>query len=75
MESLKDNIIYNIFEFLETKDLSFANKSKELINELAAKYHISLKKGGKSDLKTIFKRFILNKEGYSKILPLLYNSI
>jgi len=75
MESLKDNIIYNIFEFLETKDLSYANKAKEYLNELAVKYHISLKKSAKSDLKLIFKRFILNKEGYSKILPILYNSL
>lgn len=76
MESLKDNIIYNIFEFLETKDLSYALKAKEYLNELAGKYHISLKKSTqKQDLKLIFKRFILNKEGYSKILPILYNSL
>jgi len=76
MESLKDNIIYNIFEFLETKDLSFANIAKDLVNELAAKYHVSLKKSvQKQDLKLIFKKFILNKEGYTKILPILYNSI
>lgn len=75
MESLKDNIIYNIFEFLETKDLSYALKAKEYLNELAGKYHIPLKKGTKSDLKIIFKKFILNKDGYSKILPILYNSI
>ncbi len=75
MESLKDSIIYNIFEFLETGNLLFANKSKELIHELAAKYHIKLIGKQKADLKTIFKQFILNKDGYSKILGTLYNSI
>ena len=75
MESLKDNIIYNIFVFLETGDLQYANIAKEGIKELATKYHVQLKKGQKTDLKVIFKKFILNKEGYSQILPILYNSI
>ncbi|MFA6185485.1 MAG: hypothetical protein WC720_05075 [Candidatus Shapirobacteria bacterium] len=76
MESLKDNIIFNIFEYLETGDLMFANKAKEYLNELAGKYHISLRKSNqKADLKVMFKKFILNKEGYSQILPMLYNSI
>jgi hypothetical protein len=76
MESLKDNIIYNIFEFLETGDLMYANHAKEYLNELAGKYHISLRKSTqKSDLKVMFKKFILNKEGFAKILPMLYNSI
>lgn len=75
MESLKDNIIYNIYEYLESGDLMYANKAKEFINELAGKYHISLRKGQKADLKVMFKKFILNKEGFTKILPMLYNSI
>lgn len=75
MESLKDNIIYNIFEYLETGNLMYANKAKEYLNELAGKYHISLKKCPKADLKLMFKKFILNREGYTKILPILYNSI
>jgi hypothetical protein len=75
MENLKDNIIYNIFEYFETGELSYANIAKEGIKELATKYHIQLKKGQKANLKVMFKNFILNKEGYTQILPMLYNSI
>jgi hypothetical protein len=76
MQNLKDLIIYNIFEFLETKDNSFAEKAKEYILELGKKYHIPIKKIiRKSDLKAIFKRFILNNEGYSVVLPILFNSL
>jgi hypothetical protein len=75
MESIKDNIIYNIFEFLETGDLKYANNAKELINELATKYHIQLKKTQKANLKIIFKKFIINKDGYKDILPTFFNSI
>ncbi len=71
---MKDEIIYNIFEFLETKDQSFKNKALELLNEMAKHYHVPIKKQPKKELKTCFKAFILNGKGYAETINNLYNS-
>jgi hypothetical protein len=75
MESLKDQIIYNVFEYLETKDLSFSLKAQENLQLLAKYYHITIKKQAKKDLKVCFKAFILNGKGYIETLTSLYNAL
>jgi len=75
MDYTKENIIYNVFEFIETKDTKFSLCAQEHLQILAKKFHITIKKGQKKDLKKAFKDFILNNKGYNETLQILYNAL
>ena len=75
MDILKNKILLNSFEYLETGDLSFALSAKEQLSELAKIYHISIKKSQRTDLKNAFKVFILNERGFIETIQLLYNAL
>ena len=72
---MKDEIIYNIFEYLETKESSFKNKALELLTNFAKYYHVPIKKQPEKDLKSCFKAFILNGKGYNVTINNLYNAL
>lgn len=73
---MKDKIIYHVFEFLETGDLTHSEIAKEHLKNLAKKYHVRLKyKKTLYNTKEAFKEFILNGEGYNITIPKLYNSL
>lgn len=75
MNSLKDKIILNVFEYIETGDISHSIKAQEHLRELAKHYHISIKKQAKKDIKICFKAFISNGRGYVETIPNLLNSL
>lgn len=61
---MKDKIIFNVFMFLDTKDLIYKQAAIDLLTEFAKTYHIPIKKVAKIPLKTAFTEFILNENGY-----------
>jgi len=75
MTNLKDQIIYNTIEYLDTHDLGYSNKAKMHLQDLAKEFHITLKKQSKIDTKVALKKFILNGDGYNETIPKLFNSL
>lgn len=76
----KDQLILNVFQFLDTGDLAYANKARDLLKELARRYRVTLRKNASlsKDLKIALIEFLENKKGYankSGSLAVLYNSI
>jgi len=75
MNGFKEKIILDVFEFLETKELKYANFAKENLTELAKYYHIKITKQAPINLKEAFKLFVKNGSGYQVTIPKLYNSL
>jgi len=73
---MKDKIIFNVFEFIETGDTHHSNLAKEFLKTFAKKYHIKIKdKRVNYNTKEAFKDFILNGKGYNETIQRLYNSL
>jgi hypothetical protein len=73
MDKIKDLVVFNVFQYLETKDLSFAIAAKENLEIMAKYYHIPIKKQIQAkDLKKSFLEFVLNGKGYSVTINSLY---
>ncbi len=43
MDPLKDKIIFHVFEFLETRDLTHSRLARDHLKTMAKKYHIKIK--------------------------------
>ena len=75
MDILKEKIIFHVFEFIDTGDLIHSQKARELLKDLAKKYHIKIKPQKITNTKEAFKAFIINEKGYVETIPKLYNSL
>jgi len=76
MDNTKENIIYNVFEFIETKDTKFSLCAQEHLQLLAKNFHVTIKKTSrKPEIKNAFKLFILNGKGYNITINELFNAL
>ena len=74
--SIKNNIIVNILNFIDTGQDKYSEKASEGLSILAKSYGVSLRRQErKQPIKPALIKFILNKEGYIETIPPLYNSI
>jgi hypothetical protein len=72
----KDKVVYNVWEYIETKDEQYKVLAKEWLRKLASKYHLAIKtqkKKTNGDLKEAFRAFLQNEKGYMITLQSLYN--
>lgn len=75
MDNLKDKIIFHVFEFIETGDLTHSRLAKDYLKNMAKKYHIKIKPQKITNTKEAYRNFILNEIGYTQTIPKLYNSL
>lgn len=75
MDNLKEKIILHVFEFIDTGDLVHSRLARDLLKDMAKKYHITIKPKKITNTKQAFKDFILNESGYADTIPKLYNSL
>jgi len=76
MDSIKDNIIFNVFEYMENKDLQYSLRAQEYLQLLAKNFHVTIKKTSrKPEIKNAFKLFILNGKGYNITINELFNAL
>lgn len=63
-------------EVIDTKDDYQKQQAIEKLTDYAKFYQVSLRrKPGRFDLKTVLKKWILNREGYNETIPNLYNAL
>ena len=75
INKVKLNIITNVYLFIDTNDSKYSEDALKALKELAKIYHINTRTTRGIPLKSAFKQFIFNKEGYQVTINKLYNAL
>ena len=75
INQMKDEIIFNVLNYLDSNDKTDANKAKYGLQEFAKAFNFTIKKQVKPDTKEALKQFVINKKGYPETVTRLFNSL
>ena len=75
VNNLKDNIIINVFDYLDIKNDDCKIIAIKDLKLFAKHYHVVLSKKTNIELKKAFREFIINKNGYNTTINNLYHCL
>lgn len=75
-QRIKNAIIVNVIDFLDSGDCKYQAQAIENLNNFAKEFRVPLTfQGTKEELIKTLKEFILNIDGYNITIPNLYRSL